>query len=319
MDGAPRAAHPREGHGGGRRPKTLAEASLMDIWARVLGREVGRHEDFFTIGGHSLLVMRVLSEVRERHGVRLPVSVMFDHRTVQELAGRLGQDLGPAVLVQSAGDGPPVFFLARAEDGLLARHGLARRLSGRAPVYAVVAERGADGAAAVRHVQPHGPYHLLDTGDGLSEEVARALADDGDEVLSHGPDSTDATDATDSTGSTGEAALADALFAALPAAPEEPPGAVPPAPRAAAARAGLLPDRPAPAEPTGATTMRPYRLAPDVTALLRRPADQAGVPVAGVLASVAALLSRLTGERQVTLGLPPGRCGPLPGGDHRHG
>ncbi|MFD9903989.1 amino acid adenylation domain-containing protein [Streptomyces sp. NPDC059063] len=300
-DGAPRGHDEASGATGGR-PANLVEASLMDIWADVLGREVGRHEDFFAIGGHSLLVMRILSEVRRRHGVRLPVSVMFDHRTVRELGARVGGGVaggGPVpavVLVQGRGDGPPVFCLARAEAAPLAHHDFVRRLVGRAPVYAVVAGTAADAVAALRGVRPDGPYHLIgfadDAGDAaLAEGVARQLAEQGAEVTLHGP----LTGADDDV----LAALPGAAASDAAAAPEAAPAPAP----ADGPRAELLPDRAAPDEPTGATTVRPYRLAPGTTALLRRPSDRADVPVAGVLASVAALLARLTGEPEVTVGL----------------
>src|SRR5690242_2784038 len=68
-------------------PRTPTEQVLAEIWASVLGlEEVGVTDDFFDLGGHSILVTRVASAVRETFGVELPLGVLFVHQTVAELA-----------------------------------------------------------------------------------------------------------------------------------------------------------------------------------------------------------------------------------------
>jgi amino acid adenylation domain-containing protein len=68
-------------------PRTTIEAELAAIWAEVLGiAPVGIHDNFFALGGHSLLVTRVISRVHDRLDVGLPLRVFFEAPTVAGLA-----------------------------------------------------------------------------------------------------------------------------------------------------------------------------------------------------------------------------------------
>lgn len=68
-------------------PSNQTEAAVAEIFASLLGRErVGATEDFFDLGGHSLLVMRLVRRLANDLGVRLPVAQVFSHRTPRDLA-----------------------------------------------------------------------------------------------------------------------------------------------------------------------------------------------------------------------------------------
>ncbi|MGQ0717555.1 MAG: amino acid adenylation domain-containing protein, partial [Pseudonocardiales bacterium] len=71
-------------------PRTETERVLARIWADVLGvRTVGVEDDFFALGGDSILGFRMLSRIRVALGADLPVRALFDTRTVARLAERL--------------------------------------------------------------------------------------------------------------------------------------------------------------------------------------------------------------------------------------
>ncbi|MCP5311405.1 MAG: amino acid adenylation domain-containing protein [Zoogloeaceae bacterium] len=68
-------------------PRTSVETVLAGIWAEVLGLErVGVHDNFFELGGHSLLATQVISAAREALEIDLPLRVMFDRPTVEDMA-----------------------------------------------------------------------------------------------------------------------------------------------------------------------------------------------------------------------------------------
>jgi amino acid adenylation domain-containing protein len=68
-------------------PRTPIEATLVEIWSEVLGIDrVGIDNNFFEMGGHSLLVFQVISRVREAFGVDLPLRTVFEAPTVEKQA-----------------------------------------------------------------------------------------------------------------------------------------------------------------------------------------------------------------------------------------
>ncbi|MCY1136836.1 amino acid adenylation domain-containing protein [Actinoplanes sp. Pm04-4] len=84
---------------GGRAARNTREQQLCDLFAEVLGLPtVGIDDDFFALGGHSLLVMRLASRVRAVLGVELPVRAVFDTPTVAGLSPSLtGSTRAPLV------------------------------------------------------------------------------------------------------------------------------------------------------------------------------------------------------------------------------
>jgi amino acid adenylation domain-containing protein len=75
-------------------PQGRIAETLAAIWREVLGVErVGQHDNFFDLGGQSLLLIRVHQQVQQRLGVELPLVELFRHPTLAALAQRLEQGL----------------------------------------------------------------------------------------------------------------------------------------------------------------------------------------------------------------------------------
>lgn len=67
---------------------SITEKQIAAIWAEVLGIEqVGLHDNFFDIGGHSLVAVQIISRLHDAFGVELPIDVVFNGEvTVRDLA-----------------------------------------------------------------------------------------------------------------------------------------------------------------------------------------------------------------------------------------
>lgn len=66
---------------------TEIETQLLVIWKRIIGLDnISIHDNFFEIGGHSLLSVQIFSEIYNLTGINLPLAVIFKAPTVRELA-----------------------------------------------------------------------------------------------------------------------------------------------------------------------------------------------------------------------------------------
>ncbi|HVR99548.1 MAG TPA: amino acid adenylation domain-containing protein, partial [Thermoanaerobaculia bacterium] len=93
---APEAPRAGEGYVA---PRTPSEEAVAAIWREVLGVEqVGVHDDFFLLGGHSLSATRVASRLRQQLGAELSLAAIFECSTLEALAaavdeaGSVGED-----------------------------------------------------------------------------------------------------------------------------------------------------------------------------------------------------------------------------------
>ncbi|MGS2744406.1 amino acid adenylation domain-containing protein [Halomonas sp. LS-001] len=68
-------------------PQGEVEEALVDIWSEVLGVErIGRYDNFFEVGGHSLAAIQISARFTQRFGETLPVRLIFEYPTLAKMA-----------------------------------------------------------------------------------------------------------------------------------------------------------------------------------------------------------------------------------------
>lgn len=91
VSGSSSAAEGRGGAAGDDAPAGELEQAIAEIWQELLGvASIGRHADLFSLGGDSLLAMRLISRVRSRLGVRVTLGAFFEEPTIAGLAAAAG-------------------------------------------------------------------------------------------------------------------------------------------------------------------------------------------------------------------------------------
>ncbi|MFI0487357.1 amino acid adenylation domain-containing protein [Actinomadura sp. 9N215] len=98
-------------------PATGTEQLLADIWRQVLRIDrIGAHDDFFDLGGHSILATQVVSRIRVRFHVDLPVAAVFDAPTLAGLAATIdtaARSQPPPPIAPIDGNGPLTLSFAQ--------------------------------------------------------------------------------------------------------------------------------------------------------------------------------------------------------------
>lgn len=181
-------------------PRTPLERDLAAIWRELLGVEkVGVRDDFFELGGQSLIAVRLFAKVKKKHGVELPLSVLFEAPTIEGCAAILARKLGRAdeaeesasparssalhaapakrdhlVVIQRGGARIPFVCVHGAGGNVLNFRDLSRAMGPLQPFYGLQCA-GIDGVtkphdsieamaeaylAEVRELAPRGPYLL---------------------------------------------------------------------------------------------------------------------------------------------------------------
>ncbi len=73
-------------------PLSFTEQILSEIWSRLLKvPNIDRHDDFFHIGGHSILAMQLNSILRKEFQIEIPISLIFEESTLEKYAHRIDQ------------------------------------------------------------------------------------------------------------------------------------------------------------------------------------------------------------------------------------
>lgn len=119
-------------------PASETESRLARIWADVLHREVvGINDDYFDLGGNSLLAVNLFAKIESQLGIKLPLSSLIEAPTVVELARLLDArgSHNPVVLIRKGGDGLPLFLIHDADGETMLYRGLAHHLDSAHTVY----------------------------------------------------------------------------------------------------------------------------------------------------------------------------------------
>ncbi|KAA6211574.1 non-ribosomal peptide synthetase [Streptomyces filamentosus] len=108
-------------------PETDTEKALAEIWQELLRLpQVGLDDDFFHIGGHSLMVVQLVSRIRERLGREVPIAGLFQHPGLREMATEIdtGTDSREAGAGMAADSETALAGMSEAEiDAMLAALG----------------------------------------------------------------------------------------------------------------------------------------------------------------------------------------------------
>ncbi len=178
-------------------PSTPLETDLVNLWETLLKQQpIGIQDDFFALGGHSLLAVRLLEQMKTRTGCDLPLAILIQAPTIQQLAALIEQKQPQAhskylVTIQPKGNKTPLFLVPPAGCGALRFAKLAAYLDHERPVHSFDPQGLNDdtaphpsietmAAAYIRDMQqqqPHGPYLLggMCMGAHVALEMAQQL------------------------------------------------------------------------------------------------------------------------------------------------
>ena len=86
---------------------TATEFKIAQIWSQVLGiKEIGLHDNFFDLGGHSLSATRVISKIRAEFNNELPLKVFFENSTIMTLSKKIDDNVinNKLALIEKTGE-----------------------------------------------------------------------------------------------------------------------------------------------------------------------------------------------------------------------
>jgi thioesterase domain-containing protein len=179
---------------------------LTGIWKEVLAiSQIGIHDNFFDMGGHSLLAARLVREIGRAMGQSIRVSAIFKCPTIDSFARLLAQPVAsasePTAVELGRGENlDPIFTVAIPGVETFGFAVLAHQLQGKHSVYRLqaaepvilgrpfsaneLASLAEEYISALRKVQPHGPYNFAAMCDGvvLAQAIVLALEAQGEQV-----------------------------------------------------------------------------------------------------------------------------------------
>lgn len=185
-------------------PRDSLETELVGIWQRALEvPSIGIQDNFFELGGHSLRAVKLFTEVEQKYGKNLPISILFQAPTIEKLAEiirhtEIENTWSQLVTIQEKGSKPPLFLNAGILGNVMNFKYLTYYLGEDQPVYGIqalgldgkepplssFAEMAARNIKIIKTVQPQGPYFLggFSFGGLIAFEMSQQLLKAGEKV-----------------------------------------------------------------------------------------------------------------------------------------
>ena len=184
-------------------PSDELEQALVEIWERALGvRPIGIRDNFFDLGGYSLLAAELFMEISDRFHRDLPLAALAKNPTISALADVLREDddqtgWSTLVPIQTRGSRTPLFCIHGGYGNVLSFRKLSQLLGEDQPFYAfqwngldgspghtTIDDMASDYLNQIRSVRPRGPYLLGGhcVGGLVAYEIAQRLTTEGEEV-----------------------------------------------------------------------------------------------------------------------------------------
>ncbi|PWV44871.1 amino acid adenylation domain-containing protein [Chitinophaga sp. S165] len=122
-------------------PRTEQERLIAGIWSDLLHvDQVGIRDDFFELGGTSIIAMQIMARLERETGKRLPLASLFTANTVEKLSKQMeldDQSISWELLVpvKPTGNKPPIFFVNGLDMNVLLFNNIARNMDPDQPVY----------------------------------------------------------------------------------------------------------------------------------------------------------------------------------------
>jgi thioesterase domain-containing protein/phosphohistidine swiveling domain-containing protein/acyl carrier protein len=168
-------------------PRNRTELELVRIWEETLGiSPIGMKDNFFEIGGHSLLAVRIMGEIKKAFGKSIPIAALFNAPVIEGLSEILASEdelsVSPLVPFQPKGIKSPLFFLPGGRGRSFYLYQLAGHLGEDRPFYGLeepgVYENRREPAdrmekladifvKAIYEIQPDGPYFIAGHSGGV--------------------------------------------------------------------------------------------------------------------------------------------------------
>ncbi|MCE2669308.1 MAG: amino acid adenylation domain-containing protein [Microcystis sp.] len=176
-------------------PRNNIEQQLTEIWSLIVECEkISIHDNFFDLGGHSILAIKLLNEIQKNFNQELSLTSLFQNPTIAQLAQQLSQfEVQPSIsdllVLQPSGQKISIFCVAGSNGHAFYFRDFAMNFADEHPVYGLETP-GRDGSHSLpisvedhassliktlQQKQPKGPYILIGYSSGCSVALEMAF------------------------------------------------------------------------------------------------------------------------------------------------